>query len=84
MSRCPLLADARFLSLEESPLIKANGVLSFIGGMRLLIGGRSVTLINDSEKDAKDRKTNQIFAKIDKKWYLYALRQRAGFGSYKQ
>jgi hypothetical protein len=38
----PLL-NGRLLSLEESPLIKGNGVLPFIGGMRPLIGGRSVT-----------------------------------------
>jgi hypothetical protein len=37
------LWNARLLALEEIPLIRGNGVLSFIGGMRPLIGGRSVT-----------------------------------------
>jgi hypothetical protein len=35
--------NARLLSFAEIPLIKGNGVLPFIGGMRPLIGGRSIT-----------------------------------------
>ena len=40
--------DDRLLSLEEIPLIKGNGVLPFIGGMRPLISGRSVTPFVDT------------------------------------
>ena len=35
--------NAKFLSLEEIPLIKSNGGAAVYGGMRPLIGGRSVT-----------------------------------------